>query len=185
MDEYFDVLDGHGHKTGRTKLRREVHRDGDWHRAIEVFLVNKQREVLLQKRCATKDSWPNFWDFSCGGHVMAGDDVMSTVFRELEEELDFHLQPRDILIYVGTDQSSVRTAPDFINNSFNEVFIILADRQLKDFTFQKSEISDLKYVPLEELRHMVQDRHSDLIVPHTQIYPQFFKVMDSLPNLLP
>lgn len=38
--EYFDVLDSNGHKTGRIKLRSEVHRDGDWHRAVNIWIVN-------------------------------------------------------------------------------------------------------------------------------------------------
>lgn len=38
--EYFDVLDSEGHKTGRIKLRSAVHRDGDWHRAVNIWIVN-------------------------------------------------------------------------------------------------------------------------------------------------
>jgi len=32
--EYFDVLDENGNKTGKIKLRSEVHRDGDWHKGV-------------------------------------------------------------------------------------------------------------------------------------------------------
>lgn len=72
-EEYFDVLDENGEKTGRTKLRREVHRDGDWHRTVNIFVV-KGDEVLLQKRCAAKDSYPGMWDISCGGHIAASEE---------------------------------------------------------------------------------------------------------------
>ena len=67
--EYFDVLDENGNKTGETKLRSEVHRDGDWHRTVHIWVFNRQGEVLLQRRCATKDSYPNMLDISCAGHL--------------------------------------------------------------------------------------------------------------------
>ena len=44
-EEEFDVLDAGGRPTGRTKARSAVHRDGDWHAAVHVW-------VLLQCPCA-------------------------------------------------------------------------------------------------------------------------------------
>ena len=38
-DEPFDVITADGKPTGRVKSRAEVHRDGDWHRAIHVWLA--------------------------------------------------------------------------------------------------------------------------------------------------
>ena len=40
------------------KLRKEVHRDGDWHRAVHIWLLSHStNELLLQKRADDKDSW--------------------------------------------------------------------------------------------------------------------------------
>ena len=44
-EEEFDVLDAKGRPTGRAKARSAVHRDGDWHAAVHVW-------VLLQCPCA-------------------------------------------------------------------------------------------------------------------------------------
>ena len=44
-EEEFDVLDAEGRPTGRVKARSAVHRDGDWHAAVHVW-------VLLQCPCA-------------------------------------------------------------------------------------------------------------------------------------
>ena len=73
-EEYFDILDEHGNKTDRIKPRSEVHRDGDWHRAVHIWIINNQGEILLQRRAPDKDTHPNFWDISVGGHLQAGDD---------------------------------------------------------------------------------------------------------------
>ncbi len=136
---------------------------------------------MLQRRSPNKDSWPDKWDISCGGHVTAGDDALATVFRELKEELNFSFSPGDVLLYIDTFKSSSRPQPDFHNNSFDDLFILFANRTLEDLTFQEEEISALKFVPLEELRHMVQNNDSDL-VPHHRKYEAFFKIMDRNPH---
>ena len=41
----------------------------------------------MQRRSPFKDTHPNQLDVSCAGHVNAGDDVLESTMRELEEEL--------------------------------------------------------------------------------------------------
>ncbi|KAL0327689.1 UNVERIFIED_CONTAM: Nudix hydrolase 3, partial [Sesamum angustifolium] len=56
---------------------REVHRDGDYHRAVHVWIVvESTQEVLLQRRSDCKDSWPGVWDISSAGHISAGDSSL-------------------------------------------------------------------------------------------------------------
>lgn len=84
--------------TGKVKERARVHIDGDWHRSIQVWIIqrigssakNNGEEavtVLLQRRSPYKDTHPNHLDVSCAGHVNAGDDILDTTMRELQEEL--------------------------------------------------------------------------------------------------
>ncbi|KAJ9452688.1 Nudix hydrolase 3 [Diplonema papillatum] len=76
--------------TGEYKERRLVHRDGDWHRSVQVWVVageDEQRKVLLQRRSAHKDVDPGTLDVSCAGHVSGADSVRETVVKELAEEL--------------------------------------------------------------------------------------------------
>ena len=47
--EYLDILDENGNLTGEKKLRTEVHRDGDWHKAVHVWILNSKNQLLLQK----------------------------------------------------------------------------------------------------------------------------------------
>lgn len=170
--EYFDVLDSNGHKTGRIKLRSEVHRDGDWHRAVNIWIVNGG--VLLQRRSLNKDSYPGLWDISCGGHLTTGDDSLAAAVRELSEELGV-IVSSDALQYLTTWRSSTRPAPDFINNSFNDLYLLRTELSLSDFTMQLEEICDLKYFSIPELRCMV-DTHDPTLVPHSEAYTQLFRL---------
>jgi isopentenyl-diphosphate Delta-isomerase len=86
MSELFDVVDEHD-RVLRQERRVEVHRQRLLHRAVHVLVFNSRSEVYLQRRSATKDTYPNRWTTSCSGHVDAGEDYDTAVVRELAEEL--------------------------------------------------------------------------------------------------
>lgn len=49
MEEYFDALDENGNLTGVKKLRKEVHRDGDWHRTVHIWIINNDNESYYKE----------------------------------------------------------------------------------------------------------------------------------------
>lgn len=84
--------------TGEVKQRGRIHIDGDWHRSVHAWIAQRGRDtiaqgdepavtVLLQRRSPYKDTHPNQLDVSCAGHVNAGDEILDTMMRELNEEL--------------------------------------------------------------------------------------------------
>ncbi|VAH32287.1 unnamed protein product [Triticum turgidum subsp. durum] len=59
--------------------RTEVHRDGDCHRAVHVWIYYESTgELLLQRRADCKDSRPGQWDISSAGHITVGDSSLSS-----------------------------------------------------------------------------------------------------------
>lgn len=168
LEELFDVLDENGNKTGRTKPRSAVHRDGDWHRAIDVIVINRRGEILLQRRAADKDSFPGMLDISCGGHLAAGEDSLTGALRELKEELGLEVSPEE-LTFLHTDKTSIRPDPDFINNSFNDIYTLRINQELNELRAQPEEISELIYVTPDELRALFPKQGIEL-VPHSDMY---------------
>ena len=84
----FDMYHDRPSSAGFTKARKQVHRDGDWHRSVHVWVVDLvRREVVLQQRSPHKDTFPNRWDISAAGHIENGADSRETAIRELAEEL--------------------------------------------------------------------------------------------------
>ena len=91
QDELFAVLDANGEPTGRRKRRGDVHRDGDWHGALHIWVGGvdgtvERRSSLFQRRSLTKDTWPGVLDVAVGGHLRAGRRLAEAV-REAEEEI--------------------------------------------------------------------------------------------------
>lgn len=175
--EYFDILDENGNKTGKIKLRSEVHRDGDWHKAVHIWIMNNKREVLLQRRSATVDSSPNMIDLSCGGHLSAGEDSISAAKRELKEELGLNVES-DELKYIETVKSTYNPNPTHMNNEFSDIYILKINKTIDELIFQKEEVAEIFYVPYKEFKNMVVNRHPEL-KRHDEDFEVLFRLWDN------
>ena len=174
--EYFDILDENGNKTGITKLRNEVHRDGDWHKAVHIWIINDKKEILLQRRCATKDSNPNMLDISCAGHLTSGDNSLDGAIRELKEELNLDVNKED-LKFIKTIKRSSKYTETFINNEFDDMYILRTNKTVEDMKYQEEEISEIFYVSYDKFKEMVNNRQPDLL-RHDEEFEILFKILD-------
>ena len=89
-EERFDVVDEQDRVVGSAP-RREVHARGLLHRAVHALVFDPAGRLLLQKRSAMKDMYPNQWATSASGHVDSGEDYDTAVVREMGEELGIAL----------------------------------------------------------------------------------------------
>jgi len=165
LAEYLDILDEEGNKTGKTKLRSEVHRDGDWHRSVHIWIINTKNELLIQKRSPNKKTHPNFLDLSVAGHVSAGDGVIDSAIREIKEELGISIDPSELEQVCIYQQKYNENG--FNNNQFNNVFLLKKDIVTKNAVLQKEEVAEIKFIPYQEL---VTLSKSGTMVPHPQEY---------------
>ena len=85
-EEIFDIVDEQDRVIGR-QTRAEVRRRGLRHRAVHVLVFNRQGQLFLQKRSASKDTFPGAWDSSASGHLCSGEDYDNCAVRELQEEI--------------------------------------------------------------------------------------------------
>ena len=96
--ELFDELDNKGNKTGRVLTRDEVFDQELWHGVTHVFIVNSNKEILLQFRGPEKKLAPNCWDTSVAGHISSGDSALVTAIREVEEEIGLRTTPEEYVL---------------------------------------------------------------------------------------
>ena len=124
MEELVDVLDERGMYTGKTETRANCSKYGLWHKAVCVFIINSKEQVLLQKRSANKKTWPNMWDVTAGGNVLAGEFGFQAIIRECKEELGIELNKNDIT-FIGSVISTNKKG-DIINNYFSICFSVFS-----------------------------------------------------------
>lgn len=149
MEESFDILDVKGQHTGETAPRSVCHEKGLYHKAVALFIINSKDQVLLQKRSASKKLWPNMWDISAGGHVLAGEFGFEAIIRECEEELGLKLRPEETTFIGATISNTERHG--IIHNHFNEYYIARKDLDPATLTLQTEEVSDAKWIDRDEI----------------------------------
>ena len=174
--EYLDVLDTNGTPTGEKKSREEIHRDGDWHRTADVWIVNNKQELLIQQRSSVKEHDPNLWSISVGGHTLAGDDTMTTALREVEEELGLHLLRSDFEYLFTVPWQTVANNGKYINNELNDVYLVRYDISLSTLQLQKEEVADVRWIPFRELEKLI-NASDPQFVPHENEYKKLFAIL--------
>lgn len=161
-NELFDVIDGFGTPTGIVKRRADVHRDGDWHRAIHVWIYGQDRDgafVVVQRRGLEKDSWPGRIDATAAGHLTSGESP-EDAFREIEEELGIVPDP-GMLQHVGTRVIAGEEPPHRLDREFEEIYLLRDDRPLNDYRPNAVEVDALIRIPLRDwLRFLFAETES-------------------------
>lgn len=77
---------------------KRLHELGQLIVACETYIVH-QDKVLMHQRARDKEKFPGFW-IGPGGHVDAGEDVLTTAIREVKEETGVTISAADIKLKV-------------------------------------------------------------------------------------
>ncbi len=170
-DELIDVLNENGILTGEVLPRSEIHKQGLWHRAIVVAIINEQNEILLQQRSEKKEKNPGMWDISVAGHISSGQDSLSAAAREINEEVSVLLGYRTEIKYfryMYCFRKEQKFKEDFIERQFYDFFILRTSGvDDKTLYFQKDEVQAIKFVNLSTLQNMIENNE---VVDRPEVY---------------
>lgn len=160
VHEMIDEYNAIGEKIGIVD-KEVAHKKGLWHKAIHVWILNDKNEILLQYRCAEKKLYPNTFDCSFAGHIGAGESSVQAIIREGKEELGIDID-LEKLEYILTNREKIKYE-QIQSNEFVDIYILRQNISLDNITFQKEEVSDAKYVSLEEFFNLVKE---EKVLPH-------------------
>lgn len=162
--ELIDVLTPDGIPTGVRKAKHEIHRDGDWHLSVHVWIRASDGRVLIQRRSLAKENNPGLWDVSVAGHVSAGEGAVISALREVQEEIGLDLSAGDLQPIARLRETSILRDGRYIDNEYHEVFLVQRDVELETLVLQPGEVDAVAWVTPAEL--LVR---ADL-VPHPEEY---------------
>lgn len=168
--ETLDVFDENGKVTGEKKLKTEIHRDGDWHRSVHIWIINPKQELLIQKRSPKKDTSPNMWDISAGGHANAGESEIKSVIREFEEELGLKLKENYFQYIFTAKQNSRLSDRIYINNEINPVYLVKKSLDFSKIKLQEDEVAEIKWISWQELEEKIKSKNPTYVQ-----YPEEYK----------
>lgn len=146
MAEVWDIYDENRNKTGRTMIRGEEVKKGDYHLVVHVCIFNSKGEMLIQKRTLNKKSHPGMWDVSVGGSAISGDSSQTAAERETLEEigLKINLQNKRPRLTLNFDEG------------FDDVYLIKKDLNIEELKLQPEEVSEVKWAKLDEILEMLK-----------------------------
>lgn len=158
--EYIDIVDEQGRPTGEIIERAEAHRTGALHRTSHVWIMRRkggELQILLQKRCMDKDSFPGCYDISSAGHIPAGEDYIPSALRELKEELGLTVTGEEL---IDCGQKKLEMHGHFHGEMFwdrqiSKVFLLWQDREAEDFAVQREEIDSVMWMEFEACKEAV------------------------------
>ena len=169
IDEYFDVLDEQGEKTGTSRSHAEVHREGLFHRAVHVWFLNSQGQLLLQKRSHVMDAYPSYWDISASGHVSKGQSSIEAAKMETLEELGVSLPVSAFQLLCILKGHVVLNNGTRIENEFQDVYLVHLDKALSELTLQAKEVVGVRWIDVSEFKSWILGE-GELLVPHEEEY---------------
>ncbi|MBD5530179.1 MAG: NUDIX domain-containing protein [Lachnospiraceae bacterium] len=164
--EFVDIYDDLGQKSGKSEERDEVHRKALIHRGVCVWIMNSKREILLQTR-SSHVMFPNMLDISFSGHIQAGETSVEAVKREGREELGVNIDVSKLQYlfscreYGGID--------GYFENEIDDVFLYRADIPIDEYLFRDNEVKEVRYIPLDEFKRMVESG-SSVLLPYETHY---------------
>ncbi|MEY8848611.1 NUDIX domain-containing protein [Psychroserpens sp. XS_ASV72] len=162
MDELIDIVDQNYIPIGISVPKSEIHSKGHLHNTAHVWLYRSDGSILLQQRAASKTICPLLWDVSVAGHVDAGETIENAAIREAKEEIGINISHPN-LDKIGVFDCFQSYANGITDNEFHHTFICKTTLSIEDFTPQKDEVEDLKFVTLTEfevlLKHSEENNH--------------------------
>ncbi|MBR6504766.1 MAG: NUDIX domain-containing protein [Clostridia bacterium] len=138
--------------------------DGEYKLSMHLWIQNESGEFLIQKRSNNKKVFPGFWSIT-GGGVDLGETTLDTVYRECNEELGITANSNNLELVLCFKRKF----------NFTDIYLLKQNINLKDIVLQEEEVTDVKWVTIEEIREMI--KNNDFAPNITFYFEMFIKLI--------
>ena len=151
-----------------TEEKMLAHKKGLLHRAFSLLVFNSNGEMLLQKRASHKYHSADLWTNTCCSHPRKGETVEEAAKRRLAEEMGMEADPEFLYKFIY----SVSFDNGLSEHELDHVLIARSDNEPNINT---EEVSDWKYIGLEELQNKLKAQ--------PELFTRWFQIiMESFPE---
>lgn len=175
--ELLDLIDPDGKPTGEMKPRDAVHRDGDLHATVHIWVLDGDHRLLLQKRAPHKLAHPGMWDISCAGHIPAGETSRYAAVKELHEELGLRIAA-NALLYAGSATTRYTHSRDdriWTDHERHDIYVLrLEDPRIAEIRFIDGEVTAIAWQSLNKFFQRIHGGDPTLVQ-----HPEAYRLMAS------
>lgn len=151
QDELLIQVDENNNITGSISRSNAHTKRGVYYRTIFVLVKNSKDEIMIQKRSATKDLYPNCWDLSVGGHVGYGQTYEQAAAREVGEELGMSVSESDLISKGDVLVKLPNSGEWFRVFEYNL-------KPTETPAANQDEINDIKWMSIEDIKKTMADK---------------------------
>jgi len=156
VSELLDIRDEKGQLTGEAMVRPEVHRTERWHGIALVWVYNSQGQILLQRRAAHLNAFPDKWDVTVSGHLAAGETPTQAAMREVVEEIGLHVNAEE-LEEAGTIANEYPLVYGKQHREFDYMFTAQADVTIDSLRLQVAEVLEMHWISVDDFERDLAD----------------------------
>ena len=160
--ELLDIYDNDGNRTGRKIVRgdKTVKLNEGEHIAVGViFIENDRGEFLIQKTSKEKGG-----EFSTtGGHIDSGETPLSSIKREVLEELGINIDNEKIEEYGFM----------LFDMPLRYLFYLKKNINIEDVKVQEEEVDYVKYMSVEEINKLIES--GEMLKSHGILFNELMK----------
>ena len=162
--ELIDIVDKNGKPTGEVMDKEEVHNKNLLHNEVGVFIINKNKEILLEKRSPNKRYSPNKWGL-CAGHVDAGETLKEATIREIKEEIGLDVKNEDLY-----PLSKFETFIDNTNSHLTHFYYLKCNKAASSFIIQEEELTEVKWFKIDDIINMINNGDETTVFKKSRIH---------------
>jgi len=149
-----------------TMEKLQAHKEGRLHRAFSVFIVNENKQLLLQQRASHKYHSAGLWSNACCSHPLPEESIQEAAIRRVKEELG-------ICVTNLTNMFSFKYKADLENNlTEHELDHVLLAHYNGSPEINIDEVSDWKYFSMAEIKNMLHIHPEQFTVWFKLILPK-------------
>lgn len=161
-DSILDLVDEHDVVVGQ-EWRSVIHQKGLRHREVHVWFVTPAREIIFQRRSATKQTFPNLLDSTVGGHVEQGQTYDTAALAEVFEETGLRLDLTDLTFLKKSLTNITDHGMGLINHNFRAVYGYVYRGALSDLKIEDGEGTGFEAFPIDDLFSLPPERAAQFI----------------------
>jgi len=146
--EFLDIVNQKDNVIGQDTKENKF-KKGLISRNVAIFIMDKNKKLLITKRSSLKESFPNRYDLAACGNVKVGESYEDAAYREVMEELGIHCDLKFLGKIFNVFKENNKTI-----KYFTGIFLGHFSRKVK----LSDELVELRRLSVEEVEELIKNK---------------------------
>ena len=183
MGEIVDVFGPHSGRMEGQLTREEAIKQGKLIKAVQIWISDREGNVLVEKRSSKKIHDANMYDV-CSGHVRSGENEADAIIREIKEELGqevFTVEELEKIMEVGSTSINLEKYGR-AGNYLIKWFYLKLNRNVpyENFELQQEEVADVRWIPYDIMRLAIKRQEPSIRIPYNLQTEMLLRKLDRM-----